>query len=128
MLPSHPATSSGASREDARPEYFAGMEEMLVYFEGVTLAVVNYRCVTCQACVTRECDTRGSRASDLDGDTDQFCLHRALRHRPVDLSLLVFLLARRPGGASSIRQRVSKSSPACVYDTNKSALLVFPTS
>ena len=43
---------------DARPEYFAGMEEMLVYFEGVTLAVVNYRCVTCQACVTRACDTR----------------------------------------------------------------------
>ena len=28
--------------EDTRPEYFAGMEEMLVYFEGVTCAVVNY--------------------------------------------------------------------------------------
>ena len=29
-------------RDSVRPEYFAGMEEMLVYFEGVTAAVVNY--------------------------------------------------------------------------------------
>jgi chromosome segregation ATPase len=28
--------------QDSRPEYFAGMEEMLLYFEGVTVAVVNY--------------------------------------------------------------------------------------
>jgi hypothetical protein len=39
----HPAEFyGGGEREDARPEYFAGMEEMLVYFEGVTTAVVNY--------------------------------------------------------------------------------------
>jgi myosin heavy subunit len=39
----HPAEFfDGAADEDARPEYFAGMEEMLVYFEGVTAAVVNY--------------------------------------------------------------------------------------
>lgn len=28
--------------QDSRPEYFAGMEEMLLYFEGMTVAVVNY--------------------------------------------------------------------------------------
>jgi hypothetical protein len=38
----HPAEFYDGGDEDARPEYFAGMEEMLVYFEGVTAAVVNY--------------------------------------------------------------------------------------
>ena len=31
-----------AGADPNRPEYFAGMEDMLVYFEGVTCAVVNY--------------------------------------------------------------------------------------
>lgn len=39
----HPAEFfDGGGDPDVRPEYFAGMEEMLVYFEGVTAAVVNY--------------------------------------------------------------------------------------
>ena len=38
----HPAEFYDGGGDDARPEYFAGMEEMLVYFEGVTAAVVNY--------------------------------------------------------------------------------------
>ena len=38
----HPADFHDAGAGDSRPEYFAGMEEMLVYFEGVTVAVVNY--------------------------------------------------------------------------------------
>ena len=37
-----PSSSTAEAIPTSGPEYFAGMEEMLVYFEGVTAAVVNY--------------------------------------------------------------------------------------
>ena len=48
---------------DARPEYFAGMEEMLVYFEGVTVAVVNYSPEDMDA-IRNELQMLGARVRD----------------------------------------------------------------
>ena len=49
--------------EEARPEYFAGMEEMLVYFEGATCAVVNYSASDTEA-IRNELQMLGARVRE----------------------------------------------------------------
>jgi len=50
-------------REEARPEYFAGMEEMLVYFEGAVVAIVNYSRQDTEA-IRNELRMLGARVRD----------------------------------------------------------------
>ena len=66
LLPHGPGRGGGGGGGgggELRPEYFAGMEEMLVYFEGVTAAVVNYSPADAAA-IRNELQMLGARVLD----------------------------------------------------------------